>query len=303
MEIRVRPLQAADFEAVVALDASAGGGGRRGYFERRLRAALREPRRHLQLAAEARGKLAGFMLSHKAGGEYGEIDDAVVVEAFAVAPEARGQGVGGRMMIELAALARERSIRSITTQAHWHDHGILAFLDAEGFELAPRRVFDCAVGRLPLLDEDLDAPPPTVRGLREADLPAVVQIDERITGSDRSPYLRRKIDEALRESAILVSLVVEDDGYPVGFAIARVDFGDFGRVRPVASLETIGVDPRFAGNGFGTALLVQMIENLGALHVERLETELAPDAFDLQRFLVRAGFGPSQRLAFRKWIP
>jgi hypothetical protein len=45
-----------------------------------------------------------------------------------------------------------------------------------------------------------------------------------------------------------------------------------------------------------------MIENLAALHVERLETEVAPDAFELQRFLQRAGFVPSQQLAFRKQL-
>jgi hypothetical protein len=43
-----------------------------------------------------------------------------------------------------------------------------------------------------------------------------------------------------------------------------------------------------------------MVENLAALHVERLETEVAPDAFELHRFLHRAGFATSQRVAFRK---
>src|SRR5262249_35244317 len=118
----------------------------------------------------------------------------------------------------------------------------------------------------------------------------------------RADYLERKVDEALNESAIQVSLVVEDDGFPVGFAIARVDFGDFGHVGATASLDTIGVDPRFARHGFGTALLVQMTENLAALHVERLETEVSPGALELQSFLVRFGFAPSQRLAFRKKI-
>jgi len=112
--------------------------------------------------------------------------------------------------------------------------------------------------------------------------------------------MRRKIDEALHESAIQVSLVAEDDGFPVGFAMARVDFGDFGHLDASASLDTIGVDPRFARHGFGGALLAQMIENLAALHVERLQTEVAPGAFELQRFLHLAGFASSQRVAFRK---
>jgi len=97
-----------------------------------------------------------------------------------------------------------------------------------------------------------------------------------------------------------MSLVAEDDGFPVAFAMARVDFGDFGHLGACASLDTIGVDPRFASHGFGGALLAQMIENLAAVHVERLETEVAPESFELRRFLQRSGFAPSQRVAFRK---
>lgn len=302
MDLSVRPLTKADFDAVVALDATFGG-PRRGYFEKRLRAAVQKPRRHLQLAAESNGRLVGFVLARKASGEYGDAEDAIVLEAFAVDPALRRQGAGTHMLAELTRLARARAIPAIATQAHWHDHAILGFLDAEGFELGPRRVFDRPVARLPVVDDDLDVPPPPVRNLREGDLAALAQIDERITRRDRSAYLAQKVDEALHESAIQVSLVVEDDGFPVGFAMARVDFGDFGRVATAASLDTIAVDPRFTAKGFGTALLWQMIENLAALHVERLETELSPGAVDLQGFLLHAGFAPSQRLSFRKRIP
>ena len=92
MDSTVRPLTAADFEAVVALDARIGGAARRGYFEKRLRAALRQPRRHLQLATVANGALTGFVLARKVGGEYGDPEGAVVLEAFGVDPAARRSG-------------------------------------------------------------------------------------------------------------------------------------------------------------------------------------------------------------------
>ena len=41
-----------------------------------------------------------------------------------------------------------------------------------------------------------------------------------------------------------------------------------------------------------------MIQNLAALHVERLETEVASESFALLRFLFDLGFGPSARLSF-----
>ncbi|MFL5277644.1 MAG: GNAT family N-acetyltransferase [Myxococcales bacterium] len=322
MDVTVRPLAAADLAAVVALDASIGGTPRSGYFAKRLQAALRQPRRHLQLALDdggfardgrrpqagaddARrpqagddGGLAGFLLARKAGGEYGDVENALVVEAFGVAEKSRHRGAGRRLLRRLEELARERGISLLLTQALWRDHGILRFLDSAHFEVASRRILELAVQRLPV--EDTDLAPPLVRQLGPRDLDALVEIDERITGKDRRDYLGPKIEEVLYESAIQVSLVAEDDGFPVGFAMARVDFGDFGRIVATATLDTIGVDPRFAGHGFGRALLAQMIENLAALHVERLETEVDPEAFDLSRFLLRSGFAPSQRIAFRK---
>jgi GNAT superfamily N-acetyltransferase len=301
VDATVRPLSAADFEAVVALDARISGAARRGYFEKRLQAGLRQPRQHLQLAtATPAGELTGFVLSRKAGGEYGGSEGSVVLEVFGVDPAARHKGAGTRMLARLTGLARERNISALVTQAHWKEHGILRFLDATGFELAPRRILEAPVQRVVV--DDSDTAPPLVRNLREGDLEALLRIDERITGRDRTDYLRRKLDEVLHESAIQVSLVVEDDGFAVGFAMARVDFGDFGHLGATASLDTIGVDPRFARHGFASALLAQMVENLAALHVERLETEVAPDAVDLHRFLHRAGFATSQRVAFRKTL-
>ena len=47
-------------------------------------------------------------------------------------------------------------------------------------------------------------------------------------------------------------------------------------------------------------LLTQMIENLAALHVERLETEVAAGDLELLRFLHAFGFLPAQRLPFER---
>ncbi len=58
--------------------------------------------------------------------------------------------------------------------------------------------------------------------------------------------------------------------------------------------------PLRAGQGFGRALVSQLVANLAALRVERLETVVAPEAVELLRFFLRAGFGPSERLAFAR---
>ena len=141
-----------------------------------------------------------------------------------------------------------------------------------------------------------------IRSLVAGDLDAIVRIDRHITGRDRTAYFRRKVAEALEESGVRVSLVAEIDDLPVGFVMARVDFGEFGRAEPVAVMDTIGVDPGFAHRGVGMALMSQLLANLGVLRVERVRTEIDWNDIDLLCFLDRCGFRPAQRLSFRKAI-
>jgi len=137
-----------------------------------------------------------------------------------------------------------------------------------------------------------------VRSMLESDLRALVAIDGRITGRARPAYFERKVTESIHESDVRVSLVAELDGGPVGFVMARVDLGEFGRAEPAAVMETIGVDPDYRGRGVGRALLSQLLLNLASLRVERIRTELDWRARELIGFLDRCGFLPSRQLCF-----
>jgi ribosomal protein S18 acetylase RimI-like enzyme len=137
-----------------------------------------------------------------------------------------------------------------------------------------------------------------VRSMREADLKALVAIDRRITGRDRSAYFERKLAEAMHESDVRVSLVAEIDGRAVGFIMARVDLGEFGRIESAAVMDTIGVDPDYAGRGVGRALLSQLLANLTTLRVDKVLTEVDWGDRELMAYLDRCGFKPSARLSF-----
>lgn len=140
-----------------------------------------------------------------------------------------------------------------------------------------------------------------VRSMKDGDLPAIIEIDKAITGEDRSAYLEHHVQEALALSGIRVSLVAEQEsGKPVGFMMARVDFGEFGRAEPEAVIDTLGVDPLYAHHGVGTALMSQLLANLKTLRVERVRTGVRWNDYALLRFLENCGFKPSQRLALRK---
>ena len=137
-----------------------------------------------------------------------------------------------------------------------------------------------------------------VRAMKQSDLPAVIAIDRRITGRERSEYLKEKLQEALVASDVRVSLMAEYDDHPVGFIMARVDLGEFGRFEPTAVLDTIGVDPGYRNQGVGRALLSQLLVNLSTLRIERVHTEIDWRDYELLAFLDHCGFTPGQELCF-----
>jgi ribosomal protein S18 acetylase RimI-like enzyme len=137
-----------------------------------------------------------------------------------------------------------------------------------------------------------------VRAMKESDLRALISIDRRITGRDRTDYFKRKMEEALYESDLRISLVAERREGPVGFIMARLDYGSFGRLEPVAVIDTLGVDPEDRGQGVGRALLSQLLVNLSTLRVERVRSAVDWSNQELFAFLDHCGFKPSQELCF-----
>ena len=323
-----RRLTAADLDAVVAIDAAIGGRQRGAYLARRLAQAQRTPDMHAQFAVDDGGALAGYVLGRVLEGEFGRTERALRLELIGVRPAVRGRGVGTALGQALEAEARRRGIAELQTAALWREHLMLRYLAANGWSLARDQVLDCVIGEgelgtareAPVTSPDEARPgdpndysaPATnnyealardlaeVRALTENDLEGMVRIDRRLTGRDRSTFLRHALSEALGETGIRVSLAAIVDGAVAGYAMARVDLGDFGRAEPAAILDTVGVDPMHEGRGIGRALLSQLFMNLSALRVERVETVVAYRDLALLSFFVRAGFGPADRLAFVK---
>lgn len=296
----IRPLAAGDLERVVEIDGATSGRPRKGFYQKRLAELASDPPGSVALASERGGKVIGFAMAHLLDGEFGGTAPVGVLDAVGVAQDCRGSGVATRLLGRLEEELRRRGARELRTQADWTEHGLASFFSSSGFQLASRLVLTRDVDAP--VEEEFDWTDLPVRSMTEADLPALVRIDRKHTGRDRGSYYRRKAHEALRQSGVRVSLVAELDGQFAGFLMARVDLGDFGRTEPTAVLDTIGVDPAFAGKQVGRALLEQLLNNLRSLRVERVLTEVEWDHFDLLRFLRRGGFRHSQRLTFQKAI-
>jgi ribosomal protein S18 acetylase RimI-like enzyme len=142
----------------------------------------------------------------------------------------------------------------------------------------------------------------TIRSMHADDLPALLAIDHAITHDEtRAEYLTHQFNEAMDHAGIRVSLVAEGDaGQPIGFMMARVDFGEFGRTEPEAVMDTLGVDPLYGHAGVGSALMSQLLTNLRTLRVDTVRTGVRWNDYSLLHFLEACGFRPSQHLALRK---
>lgn len=136
-----------------------------------------------------------------------------------------------------------------------------------------------------------------VRQITPGDLERITRIDEQAMGRSRQAYYAAKLDRALNESQLVVSLAAEVDGHVVGFVLAQLHYGEFGQTEPTAVIDSIGVDPRFRGKHVGQALMRQLLMNLRALNVDHVETQVEWSHFDLLRFLQGQGFAPSHRIS------
>jgi len=324
--LAVRALARTDLADVVAIDAAIEGRSRKAYVERRLAAAMGEPKLHAQFAACRGDELVGYILARVLMGEFGREQPALRLEMVGVSPTVRGLGAGQQLYDALTQWAGRHGIAELRTAAHWNDTSMVHWLDAMGFVLAPGLILGCPVddrepepeteeqivvpsGQGPGHEIDFGLPQandherhamgrPEVRAMVTADLREIVRIDRSITGRDRTDYIASRLGEAMDDSAIRVSLAARQDGAIVGYLMARADLGDFGRTAAVAVIDTIGVDPAYARHGVGRALLRQLFANLGALCVDSVETVVAHDDLPMLAFFQAHGFAPTQRLPF-----
>lgn len=320
----VRPVVAADLDRIVAIDAGHMGAARRGYFEKRLTGEHRYADEALSLGLVGDGDLVGFALVRLEDGEFGRPGSVAVLDALGVKPAAQGQGGGHRLLEEVIAALGARAVSDLVTQVAWTQRALLDFLGAAGFKLDGRVVLSRPAAELATEEEpetlpetpaEIDHSSPSsddftalardrvpVRTLTEADLAGIATIDRRHSGRDRTAYYARKLDQVLNRSGVRLSLMAEIDGMPAGFVMARVDHGEFGQTADEAVMEAIGVDPAFAGQGVGRALMSQLMANLTVLRADTVRSETDWNDVGLIGFLDAMEFAPAQRISLRRLL-
>ena len=323
--LSLRPLRPEDLDRVSDIESRVVGHPRKGFLSKRFSVLAAGPDGFLTCAATDGGKLAGYGIARLQEGEFGIRGAAAVLDVIGVDPEDQGKGIGKSVIAGIGEQMRKRGIGELRTRVDWGNRAMIGFFSSAGFLLAPYQVIERDTS--PLVEEVAEVGPVKmdgkwrvhsgaggdyyeklsrdrvpVRSLREGDLAAVVRIDGKHSGLDRSAYIGAKFREMLVESGIRVSLVAEDAGIVTGFIMARVDFGEFGNLEKAAEIDTVGVHPAYSGSGIGHALLSQLLLNLSTLRVESVLVQVSQEDLGLQRFLYKHGFRQSQRLVLTRNI-
>lgn len=150
----VRPLTGDDLDRVVAIDRKLSGRARRGFFESRLAAALRDPGGFITVGVCDGDDLLGFAMTRLQEGDFGIEVSVAVLDAIGVDPDHHGAGLGRRLMAGIEDVMRRKGVHELHSQLDWHNHSLLRFLDSAGFELASSVVLGRTTAAMEAFRED-----------------------------------------------------------------------------------------------------------------------------------------------------
>jgi ribosomal protein S18 acetylase RimI-like enzyme len=138
-EVRVRPLDELDIDAIVNIDEKISGDYRPEVWERRIGYYLRRDP-EASVVAEVDGKVVGFMLGEVRSGEFGLEEPTGWIEVLGVDPDIRGRAIGRRMADAVLEHFRGQGAHIVRTLV---DEGseIRSFFSALGFEPSNLRAF------------------------------------------------------------------------------------------------------------------------------------------------------------------
>jgi ribosomal protein S18 acetylase RimI-like enzyme len=141
-----------------------------------------------------------------------------------------------------------------------------------------------------------------VRPLRISDLERMIAIDQAYTGRARRRFLEKRLQAAERRAQDFIHVGVESDTRLVGFVLARVLHGEFGREQPVAALDVIGVDPAARDRGYGHQLMQGLTAAMRKQDVRRLHSQAEWTNGPLLKFFAAAGFELSPRMVLERAV-
>ena len=138
--VTTKPLSPGDLDAVIAIDAKTSGTSRRGYFEKRLKAATDHPEDYVFVGVFRGDDLAGFAFAKIETGAFGGSGASAALDSIAVDPDQGLQGLGQKLLAEVESVLRHKGVSTLTSQIDWAQVNMLGFMAHMGFGMAPHIV-------------------------------------------------------------------------------------------------------------------------------------------------------------------
>ncbi len=132
------------------------------------------------------------------------------------------------------------------------------------------------------------------------DLERVIAIDRAHTGHSRRHFFEKRFAAARAKPDDFVQIGVMRGGALRGFAVARLQRGEFGRKDVVAVLDGVGVELECQELGIGQMLMEELVRTLQEKGVSSLHSEAEWRRDHLLHFFAASGFSLSPRLVLER---
>lgn len=137
-----------------------------------------------------------------------------------------------------------------------------------------------------------------IRTIKAEDAEQISEIQTAITNPSEFIDFNQIIERHVQKEND-ASLVAEIDGRIVGYMISYILFGGFG-LQKSAWIATLGVHPKFMGQGIGKRLAEEILRIYREKGVEDIYTSVRWDAVDLLSFFKTLGFDRSSFINLKK---
>ena len=134
-----------------------------------------------------------------------------------------------------------------------------------------------------------------VSPLSADDLEAVVAIDRALSGTSRHGFFEKRLAAALERPKDFVYVGLRNEHGLVGYAMARLVEGEFGKPGMRATLDAIGIAPEHQGKSAGHKILSAVEDVLRHKGVDELSSQVEWQDHDLLGFFADAGFDLAPR--------
>jgi predicted N-acetyltransferase YhbS len=133
--IKIRLMQADDFNAVVEIDKRVLKASRPEYYDMKFKK-LFDSNDYLPaslVAEDENGTVVGFVMGEIYMGEYGIFQEAATLDTIGVDPAYQHKGVGEQLINEFMDHLRKLGVQKINTLVDWNDSKLIHFFSANKF--------------------------------------------------------------------------------------------------------------------------------------------------------------------------